>query len=420
MRICLTALNAYPVVDPLADGPIGGVETRAWLLARGLAAQPDLAVQLVVRHPRLPRLTSCQGVEIVPLVDPLFPLWQALGTCVERTAGFPGLRLRRWDWRLLWWLPRLAVDRLIRGRVYASDLPDPRLIRLQADVYGTFGVQTHSAVVIRSAHAAGRPAVLFLGSDGDLDPIFETGGAARDPYGTRADVGRFILQTADLIIVQTEDQQRQLRDRFGRTAEVLPNPIDVQEWETALRESPEAHATLGLERYVLWVGRAESVHKRPQVCLEVARQCPDVAFLMILNPRDAGVEAEIRRRAPANVRIVERIPVPQMPAVFRRAALLLNTSRLEGFPNVFLQAALSGVPIASLEVGEEFLRAAGAGECFHGDVDALSWAIKQWWSRRPSPAVDSPAACYVRERHGLAQQAARLTSLLRGASVRSG
>jgi hypothetical protein len=398
VRICLTALNAYPVVDPLADGPIGGVETRAWLLARGLAAQPDLSIQLVVRHPQPPRLTSSNGVEIVPLVDPLFPLWQSLGACVEHTVGFPGLRIRRWDWRLLWWLPRLAVDRLIRGRVYASDRPDPRLIQLQADVYGTFGVQTHSAVVIRSAHAADRPAVLFLGSDGDLDPIFETGGTARDPYGTRADVGRFILQTADLIIAQTEAQQRQLRDRFGRNAEVL---------------------TTGLDRYVLWVGRAESVHKRPQLCLEVARRCPEVSFLMILNPRDPGVEAEIRRTAPAHVRIIERIPVPQMPAVFRRAALLLNTSRLEGFPNVFLQAALSGVPIASLEVGEEFLRAAEAGECFHGDLEALASTVKRWWSHPPS-AAGSAAACYVRQHHGLAQQAARLALLLRGASVRTG
>lgn len=419
MRFCLTALNAYPVVDPLAEGPIGGVETRAWLLARGLARQSDLAVQFVVRYHQPLRLSRVEGVELVPLIDPLYPLWQTFGTCVERTAAFPWIRLRRWDWRLAWRLPRLAVDRLIRGRVYASDRPDPRLIQLQSDVYGTFGVQTHSAVVIRSAHAARRPAVLFLGSDGDLDPIFEAGGAARDPYGTRADVGRFILQTADLIIAQTEDQQRRVRDRFGRQAEVLPNPIDVDEWEAALRQSPEASVAAGLDRYVLWVGRAEAVHKRPQLCLEVARLCPDVSFLMILNPREAGVEEEIRRTAPANVRIVDRVPVPQMPAVFRRAALLLNTSRLEGFPNVFLQAALSGAPIASLEVGEEFLRSSGAGECFHGHVDALAAAVKQWWSHPPTTGAAS-AARYVRERHGLAEQAARLASLLRGATSPSG
>lgn len=411
MHVCLTALNAYPAVDPLATGPIGGIETRAWLLARGLAARPDTRVQLVVRQPTAPRLQQAEGVELVPLIDPMYPLWQSLGTCLERTPRFPGVRLKRWDWRLVAWAPRLALDRLLRGRVYDSTRPDPRLVDLRPDLFGTFGVQTHSAVVIHSARAAGRPVVLCLGSDGDLDPLFESEGHDRDPYGTPARVGRFILQSADLILAQTPEQQQRLLERFGRRSEVLLNPIDAVAWDAATQQPLAADVAAGPTRYVLWVGRAEELHKRPQLCLEVARRSPDVPFLMILNPREADVEARIRRDAPANVRIVDRVPFPQMPAVFHRAALLLSTSHLEGFPNVFLQAALSGVPIASLEVGEEFLQASGAGRTFGGDLAGLAAHVADVWSGRSPYSAAGPRA-YVLAHHGLPAQSERLAGLL--------
>jgi len=427
VQICLTALNAYPAVDPLAGGPIGGIETRAWSLARGLAALPDLRVQLVVRTPSPPRQDRVDGVELVALVDPLYPVWQAVGTALERRPGFPWVRVRRWDPRLLWQLPRVELDRLLRGRAYDADRSDPRLVGLQADVYGTFGVQTHSAVVIRSAREAGRPSVLFLGSDGDLDPLFETGGGQRDPYGTRADVGRSILSSADLVIAQTPAQQARLSDRFGRASELLLNPIDVAAWDAGREvELPEA-LTAGLSRFVLWVGRAEDLHKRPQLCLDAARLCPEVPFLMILNPRDPAVADRIRREAPPNLRIIEQAPFPQMPAIFARAAALLSTSRLEGFPNVFLQAALSGVPIVSLEVGAEFLAEARAGTCHAGDLPAAAEQLRRCWAGTPGSGCDrstahesSAAREYVIQRHDQTQQVQRLADRLRSLTQHPG
>ncbi len=406
MRLCLVALNALPAIDPAFPGPIGGIETRSWLLAQGLARREGVEVRFVVRHVApLPPSRPC-GVEVIPLIDPLYPLWQAAAQSVERRAGFPWVRIRRWSPRLLWQLPRLALDRLIRGRVYDADVPDPQLVQLEADLYATFGVQTHSAVVIRSAHAAGRPAVLFLGSDGDLDPLFEPGGTGIDPYGTRAEVGRDILASADHIIAQTPAQQQRLAERFGRTSTLLRNPIDVAAWEAGLSQSAEPQYTTGLSRYLLWIGRAEELHKRPQLCLEVARQLPDADFLMILNPRDPDVTTRIRASAPANVHIVEHVPAPQMPALFARATALVSTSRLEGFPNVFLQAALSGVPIASLEVGEEFLTTSRSGLCLAGDLSQLGQVLGDLWSGSlPSTIQPDHARRYVLEHHDLDRQA---------------
>jgi glycosyltransferase involved in cell wall biosynthesis len=412
VRVCIVALNALPAIDPSIHGPIGGIETRSWTFARGLALRGE-DVQFVVRHTHPLNRTEIEKVRLAAMIDRLYPVREAVGMRLERLAGFPWLRLRSWSRDLLWQVPALVVDRLLHPDRSSLLAPDPWLIELAADVYCTFGVQTHSAKVIASARAARRPSVLFLGSDGDLDPLFGAGGDARNAYGTPGSVGAAILRQSTAIISQTPEQQQLLRDRFCRDSIVLRNPIDIAEWNAWRNQSPPRELTAGLERYVLWVGRAEEAHKRPGLCLDVAVRCPEVQFLMILNRRDPAVEADIRSRSPSNVRIVERIPFPQMPAVVARGAALLSTSRLEGFPNVFLQAAALGVPIVSLEVGAEFLDASRAGIATSGSLDRVAELVQLAWSRDLS-AEFSPAAAreYVEKHHGREAQCEALAKLL--------
>jgi glycosyltransferase involved in cell wall biosynthesis len=409
VRVCFVALNAYPAIDPAVGGPIGGIETRSWMLARALARMPGVQMQFVVRHHEALQKTVYDEVQLVPLIDPLYPHWQTVGHALTRRPGFPWIRIKQWSPKLLWLLPRLAFDRLRRGRVYAADTPDSRLVAPRPDVYATFGVQTHSAVVIRSARQAQRPCVLFLGSDGDLDPLFEPGRHGVDPYGTPAEVGRFILSAADHIIAQTPEQQHRLRSVFGRDSRQLLTPIDADEWRRLRSNSLDLRDTDGLDRYVLWIGRAEDLHKRPQLCLDIATLAPEVPFLMVLNRRDPAVEHRIRRDAPPNVHIIERIPFPHMPALFARASAFLSTSRLEGFPNVFLQAAISGVPIVSLGVGGEFLAHSRAGVCTPDDFPGAAELLRRCHRGEPSSQYDADAARdYVLEHHALDTQVTRL------------
>lgn len=413
MRVCIVALNALPVIDPQVRGPIGGIETRSWTFARGLASRGE-EVQFVVRHTHPLSRIDFEGVRLVPIVDRFYPLREAVGMRLECRHGFPWVRLRSWSWDLLWQAPVLAADRILHPRRRLASAADPRLVDLAADVYCTFGVQTHSAAVIASARAAGRPSVLFLGSDDDLDPLFARGGDERNVYGTRGAVGEAILRQATAIVSQTPEQQQLLRSRFSRESVVLRNPIDVEAWDAARGPSLPRDLTAGLERYVLWIGRAEETHKRPSACLEVASRCPNVPFLMVLNRRDPVVEADIRTRAPANVRIVERIPFPEMPAVFARAVALLSTSRLEGFPNVFLQAAAAGVPIISLEVGGDFLRDSRAGLAVAGSLDRAADLVRRAWSGDLPDGFSAAAAReYVQTHHSLRTQCEELARLLR-------
>jgi hypothetical protein len=400
------------VVEPELARGVGGIETRAWMFARGLVRYAGADVQFVVRHSTPPRRDAVEGVRIVALIDRLYDMRAAVGMCVGRRAGFPWLRIHRWRPALIWQLPVIAAERALRGGASDPWQADPRLSALDSDVFCTFGVQSHSATVIASAREARKPTVLILGSDGDLDPEYGPASTFVSTYGDRGDVCWRILQEADAIVAQTVEQQQTLRERFGRESVVIANPIDVEEWDAGLSQQPRAEDAAGLQRYALWIGRADAVHKRPQLCVELARMCPEVPFLLIMNPRDAELDSQLRREAPLNVRFVRSVPFSRIPAVFAGAAMLVNTSLLEGFPNTFLQAALARVPIVSLQVAEQFLQELRCGVFANGDLCGLATGVRAMWAAPTAAEVLNHARGYVVARHGLRERVADLAGVL--------
>jgi glycosyltransferase involved in cell wall biosynthesis len=386
LRVCIVAFNAYPAVNPAAGGQVGGTETRAWLFARELAKSPRLQVSLAVRTTDRITNTCVEGVRIVGQRDRFYRLRESVGGFASRRPGFPWIRIHRWSPALLWQVPLLASARLFEERPSDPRLPMPFFQSLEADLFCCFGNQATAATAIASAHATGRKAVLFLGSDDDLNPGYQADSPVRNPYGDTGATCHYSLTQADAVFVQTPEQRVMLRERFGREGVVIPNPIDLAQWDSRSSLPLRDELTGGLSQFVLWIGRAESIHKRPQVLLEIARRCPEVPVLMLLNPRDPAVDAATRREAPPNVQIVSQVPFPSMPALFQRALAYLNTSSLEGFPNAMLQAAASRVPIVSLEVGEAFLRESQSGIFAAGDIERTA-AVLQGWANDRSEQV---------------------------------
>jgi len=433
LRACIVCLPAAPVINPSIGGGIGGTETRAWLFARTLAKRDDTQVTFVVRN-RTPMDGVVEGVVVRTFVDRVFNLFEQVGLCVVRRPGFPWLRFRRWRPSLLWQLPAAVAVRLFSPRRDPTQ-PAPQFQAIDCDVFCTFGVQTVSATVIASAHAAGKRAVLVLGSDGDLDEKFLTDPGYINPYGDRAADCRFILEQADVIVCQTADQKRVLKERFGREGIVIENPIDLEEFDRRARggEAPTVNETVFDARGsagaspsrsvcpALWVGRAEGVHKRPMQAIEIAKRCPAIPFLLVMNPRDPAEEARVRAAAPANVTIRDHVPPPAMPALMASSLALLNTSSLEGFANTFLQAGAARIPVVSVDVGDVYLRRSRAGEWCAGDLDRAAAILRVWTAddvRRSELGANGRE--WVETHHGAAERAAELRDVLAGAQRASG
>ncbi|GIW98083.1 MAG: hypothetical protein KatS3mg111_1416 [Pirellulaceae bacterium] len=321
-----------------------------WTLAKRLARRSSLRVALLTTAPRPIMAQSLEGVALWVHVDRWRTMRREVGDAIDLT----GWRLKRWDARLLWRLPLLALTRPWRPRDPSPTAADPRLLPYRPRCWVVFGVSDDSARAIAAAQQQGIPSLLFLQSNADLDPAMLVNEPQGHPYGESREGRLFALRQADRIVCQTEWQQQQLRQRFGRRSDLVRNPIDAARWRLP---KPATHLP------ALWVGRFDDFHKRPGLLFELAERCPQLSFTMVCNRFDPLVERRLRTRLPANVELIDYVPFSQMPGLFQQSSAFVSTgsSTHEGFPNVMLQAAASHTPIYSLEDYDDFLHRSGAG-----------------------------------------------------------
>lgn len=423
MIVRFTSLHAYPLFDSRVAACVGGAETHAWLLATGLARHSGFNVHFVVRAPRRFRHRRFGSVTVWNIGDGFDSLRHNVARSLVIQRNPLRIRILRPDPQLLWQVPLLAGYRLVRGPQPPAHQPAPAYLQVQPDVECCFGVSAQSAAAATAARRAGSRSILFLESNSDLDHRFSRDSTYLTPHGERGDVGWELLQSATCIVAQHTHQQQLLRERFGRESIVLPNLIDVAAWDAAAAQPSPLLAGLGGSRYVLWIGRADDFHKRPRLAIELARRLPQIPFLMVLNPGNDQIEHEIRAARPQNVTIVPAVPYSEMPAVLSAAAVYVSTGSVEyeGSPNLFLQAAASRIPVASLEVTTPLLVGTGAGFVAGGDLEGLADYVARMYAN-PAHAQASGAAGrrIVEQQHALEVVVGRFIALLRDVQTASG
>ncbi len=358
LRIGLVAWNGLPAALPKSGTNIGGLETGAWELAKGLAQYTSCWPVFVVESPRPLPSTRVAGVDLHVSINRWKELRRDVSDCIDVSNG---IRLKRLSWKLVWQVPLLGLSKPWRQPDPPALSSDRRLEDVDCDCWGCFGVNAESARVIATAMKQGRPSILFLESNADLDSDFQHNAAHINRYGVTATECHFCLQQCSVIVCQSNWQMHQLQVCFGKNGVLIRNPLRVADWEPTEEK---------VGKYVLWIGRYDDFHKRPLLALQIARQCPEVPFRMIVNRGSADIEGQVRENRPSNVVLQDYVPFDQMPGVYRDARLFLSTSSAahEGFPNVVLQAAASQTPIVSLEDFDGFIRESAAGCCVVNDT----------------------------------------------------
>ena len=423
MRVCFVSHHAFQLFEPRCSAPIGGAETHAFLLARGLADLERYEVSFVVQTPRLFRERKVGKIRLWNLGSVFDSIRHDVSQRVDVLDHSPWLRIREWHPSILWGIPILATLRCFRGRPLQSGQPHPLLHKLAPDVICCFGVSGHAATAIASAKEIGCRSILFLESNNDLDERFEKDSTYVTPYGERGDLCYRVLKYADTIVAQSSLQQTILLDRFGRDSVCMTNAVDLTWWDQMSKDECRTfHEYAVPSPYVLWIGRADQFHKRPALCLELARLCPSVSFAMILNPGDAAIEREVKTSAPANVTIIPRVPYHEMPAALHGAVAYVSTgsNEYEGSPNVFLQAAASQVPVLTLEVSSEQLQDAGGIVGAEGDLNALASSLRRVWSESQyRHQIGKRGRDYVEQNCQASHVAGELASLLEESTAAS-
>jgi hypothetical protein len=230
-------------------------------------------------------------------------------------------------------------------------------------------------------------------------------------------IGMWGLKHASHIIVQTDRQGRLLREGLGiAPAAVIRN---FQPLPDSLPVKPPG------PMQIFWVANLKDF-KRPGLFVELAESFAgrsDLVFIMAGRPPAGRRFAPLMQkltRVP-NLRYLGELPIEQVNSVMAEAAVHVNTSSFEGFPNTFLQAWARGAVVASLAVDpdEEGMETLGIGYCagsmerLHATIDELSHAPDK---RR---SIAERAFTFVHDKHGLAE-VARLVDLMLNAARRTG
>jgi len=364
-RIAMYVPYLYPVVSGGRVPFAGGIEVQLSLLAKGLVRRGfDVSV-----------VTCDFGQEPELVVDGV-----RLIRCWAPDAGLPVLRFFH---------PRLSST--VRA-LWSAD----------ADAYLYQGAALGAGIVCDVAHLRGRASVFLVGHDHDVLADLPDVHGARD----RAWVRR-ALQGADLIVSQTEKQQRMLREALGRDSEVLMNPVDVP----AEAADPAAQDT------VVWVATYKDA-KRPEWFTRFAERHPQVRCVMAgvipvppLSDREYRDALAVQARCP-NLEVRSTIPHEQIPGFLRGAGLFTHTSPAEGFPNAFLEAWASGLPTVTCFDPDGIIVRERLGEC-HSTYEAWEAGVLRYLDDRElRAAAGRRARAYASAHHGAGVIHDRLAELL--------
>lgn len=242
-----------------------------------------------------------------------------------------------------WIVPRIP---LLWRFAYFWDLPF--LVRdmagLKPQVIYQRDAGAYTAAVVRAARKSGSRTVLHIAHDKDVTPL-----ARPYPRNLLKRIDKALLERAlphiDYIIAQTPEQDRLLRQYYGRGADmVLPN----------VQRVPEPDWTKDARPLVLWVANSTD-SKRPTLFVELAQALADTSarFVMVgtTRPSDADMLAQIA--AMPNIEHLGPRTQQEVFDLMGRASLFVNTSDREGFPNVFIQAWMRETPVFSVAVNPE-------------------------------------------------------------------
>lgn len=396
--------NAYPLFDHSVPSRIGGMETRAALFARGLVKSGRWQVRFTVADYGQANKTMHEGITF----DIYQPLHQKASENVNprflKRKWFPLINLDRRDLYLLWQIPFMLPFRLLPAWCFPVFWK-----RRRTDAVCCFGNNGITAQVIADCRRLGLPTILCIASDDDLSASYKAGAHGLNDCNAPNWMCHYAIENVDHIFVQTESQLRALQSRFGRHGELIRNPVDIS------ADAPTRWPVRSTREFVFWIGRSDAFIKRPLVFLELARRCPDLPFLMIMNRTHADVFDAMQAQCPANLTIIERVPHRDIWGYYRRARVFVSTSAYEGFPNTFLQCAVTGVPVASLAVDPEgILSRQGCGLFAGGSLDSLERQVRALWS--DVELAERQALTFHRyalEHHGLDSQVEHFESLLR-------
>jgi len=141
----------------------------------------------------------------------------------------------------------------------------------------------------------------------------------------------------DLWVANSTEVQGRIRAAYGRDAEVVHPPVEVDRFAGALGE-PEGDYFVSFSRVV--------AYKRVDLVVEAFRE---LGWPLVV-AGEGRARAAIESTAPANVRFAGRVPDEDLPALLAGARGLVFAG-VEDFGITMVEAMAAGTPVIALDAG---------------------------------------------------------------------
>lgn len=313
IKICFVSASAYPYFNPALGFKSGGAELQIYYFATELAKDPNFQVQVVVGDFGQPLVDFRDGVTLLKVKFSEISPTSFVNKVVRAIK------------------PLLKLVRMFRV-----------LNKANADIYiqRCAGIETIITGFVASLR--GRKFVYMSANDQDVGlnrPDWFLLGRKKDIVWS---LFKKTLRKADAVVLQHSKQLKTFQKNYNRSALIR---YSAHRWsEQAVLEEKR--------QFVLWISRCQPL-KQPELFVRLAKDFSQEQFVMIC-PESGQKEyldsVKAVARDVGNLKVIDSVPLSQINDYFAKAKFFVNTSTTEGFPNTFVQSAMAGTPILSLNV----------------------------------------------------------------------
>jgi glycosyltransferase involved in cell wall biosynthesis len=301
IKICFVSPSSFPLLKNLNSGYAGGAEVQQVALAKELLKRNYQVFFITYADDDHCDIQDREGIKLIPIYH------------VDKVKSLNYMQKAFYIWR--------------------------KMRDVNADVYihrsGAPGIASFFRILYH------KKMIYFLASDSDF-----TG----ENVIKRNKIGRFLrkfanwfdIKFSDVIISQNNFQKNILENRYRVKSIMIKNAFDIHPPNKI--DKAQGH--------ILWVGTIRAI-KQPELFLEIAKQFPEYKFVMIGGTGDdPNLFNEIKTSAQQikNLDFKGFIPRSKIFEYYNKAVLFISTSKIEGFPNVFLEAWSHYTPVISLNV----------------------------------------------------------------------
>ncbi|HET7115150.1 MAG TPA: glycosyltransferase family 4 protein [Hanamia sp.] len=198
----------------------------------------------------------------------------------------------------------------------------------------------------------------------------------------------YLLRKADLVLVQ-HGEQKELLSKKNISSKVLLNLIDTSTMPVVSTKFPHEF---------IYVGYLDK-RKRIVDFFELVTKTPSISYKVVGQPGDkTGLFYYDKLKQCKNVILYGKLSHSETMYHIANSKALISTSPMEGFPNIFIEAWASGIPVFSLYFDPGVIEKENLGKVSGGNLDVLIKAMETPWD---SSEFSMKAKKYVEHNHVL-------------------